>query len=104
MAKRINYDATTDVAYLEPREPAPDEVLGPALLLEPDPAFHALVIADFVVRTGMLVGFEFVSASRCLPGALLSVAERIDGQNLSERLRARFRGHHAIEGEPGHVH
>ena len=101
---RLTYDATNDVAYLELRQLGPDDVLGPALLLEPDRPFHALVIADFVERTGTLVGFEFLSASRCLPSDVLSVAERIDGQNLSERFRARFRGHHAIEVETGHVH
>lgn len=89
---RLTYDATTDVAYLELREPGPDEVLGPALLLEQDHAFQALVIADFTERDGMLVGFEFVAASRCLPPAVLSVAERIDGGNLGERMKARLPG------------
>ena len=101
---RLTYDATTDVAYLELREPGPDEVLGPALLLEHDRAFHALVIADFVERDGMLVGLEFVGASRCLRFAVLSTAERIDGCNLGERIKARFAGRKQREEGPGLVH
>lgn len=56
--------------------------MGPALPLVSDRAFHALVIADFAEQDGMLVGFELVGTSRCLPAGVLSAAERIDGENL----------------------
>lgn len=92
---RLTYDAKTDVAYLEIRLQGSDEALGPALLLEPDRAFRGLVIADFVERDEMLVGFEFVRASRCLPSGVLAAAERIDGRNLGERSKARLAGRQA---------
>lgn len=97
---RLTYDATTDVAYLELRRLAPGEALGPNLLLGADRAFHALVIADFTEADGMLVGFELVRASTCLPPAVLSTAERIDGRNLGERLLVRLS---ARSEETGHV-
>ena len=58
--------------------------------LEADRAFHGMVIADFIEQDGMLVGLEFVRASRCLPAGVLSGAERIDGENLGRRFRARL--------------
>lgn len=101
---RLTYDATTDVACLELRELDPGEVLGPNLLLEPDRALRALVIADFTGRDGMLVGFEMVGASRCLTTEVLAGAERIDGGNLAERMLARMAGHGLGEEGGEHVH
>lgn len=97
---RLTYDATTDVAYLELRPLDAGDVMGPALLLEPDRAFHAMVIADFVELDGMLVGLEFVRASRCLPAALLATAERIDGRNLAHRFEARCAGRASADPPP----
>jgi len=85
MPMHLTYDATTDVAYLQLRATGPQDVIGPALILEADRAFFGTVIADFLLVDGCLVGFEFLSASACLPAELLASAERIDGQHLERR-------------------
>lgn len=90
MALDLTYDATTDVAYLRLRATGPDDVIGPALILEHDRAFFGTVIADFTLADGILVGFEFLQASRCLPAELLASAERIDGEHLGQRFGERI--------------
>jgi len=85
----LTYDATTDVAYLEFRQTGPSDLLGPALLLEPDPEFAGTVIADFTRANARLVGLEFLRASACLPADLLASAQRIDGEHLARRVEAR---------------
>ncbi|HEY5434997.1 MAG TPA: hypothetical protein VIK13_07175, partial [Candidatus Limnocylindrales bacterium] len=70
------------------------DATGPALLPDPDHALHALVIADciadFIARDGVLVGFELVGASWCLPAGVRSAAERTDGENLGQRTEPRL--------------
>ncbi len=87
---RLTYNATTDVAYLVLRPLGPDELLGPTLLLEPDPEFPGAVALDFSLEDGRTVGPEFQMASRCLPAALLAAAERADGENATRRLEERI--------------
>jgi hypothetical protein len=67
----------------------PSDLLGPALLLEPDPEFAGTVIADFTLANGRLVGLEFLRASACLPADLLASAQRIDDEHLARRVEAR---------------
>jgi len=86
----VTYDTTTDVAYVELRATGPADVLGPALLLESDPAFAGHVIADFTLADGRLAGFELQHASACLPVDLIVTAERIDGANLQRRFDQRL--------------
>lgn len=91
MRLHLTWDAKTDVAYLQLRQTGPADVIGPALILETDGRFFPhLVIADFTLIDGCLVGFEFHTASACLPAELLATAERIDGQNLSRRFGERI--------------
>jgi uncharacterized protein YuzE len=90
MPTHLTYDATTDVAYLQLRATGPSDVIGPALILEHDRAFHGMVIADFTLTDGCLVGFEFLAASACLPAELLASAERIDGQHATRRFGERI--------------
>ncbi len=90
MPLTLTYDAKTDVAYLQLRATGPADVMGPALILETDGSFPQLVIADFTLIDGLLVGFEFHDASECLPAELLASAERIDGQNLARRFGERI--------------
>lgn len=90
MRMHLTYDARTDMAYLELRATAPGDVIGPALILEHDRAFPGVVIADFTLIDGVLVGFEFQFASLCLPAELLATAERIDGQHLGRRFGERI--------------
>jgi uncharacterized protein YuzE len=90
MAIRLTYDARTDVAYLRFRETSLNDVMGPALILEKDWAFNQLVIADFRLIDGALVGFEFLGASEYLPAELLATAERIDGENANRRFGERI--------------
>jgi hypothetical protein len=52
--------------------------------------FPQLVIADFTLIDGCVIGFEFHGASKCLPAELLVAAERIDGQNLARRFGERI--------------
>jgi hypothetical protein len=89
MPLHLSYDSRSDIAYLQLRSTGPADVIGPALFLEKDRAFPNLVIADFTLIDGCLVGFEFHSASECLPAELLATAERIDGQNLARRFGER---------------
>ena len=90
MAIELTYDATTDVAYLRLRPTGPDDVIGPALFLEPDPAFAGHVTADFTLADGVLIGLEVTFASGCLPAELLASAERIDGEHLARRFGERI--------------
>jgi hypothetical protein len=90
MSPRLTYDGKTDVAYLQLRATDPTDVIGPALFLERDLAFHGFVIADFTLIDGVLVGFEFQFASACLPAELLATAERIDGQHAARRFGERI--------------
>lgn len=83
------YDATLDVAYLRLRALRPGELLGPTLLLEGDPAFTGSVAVDFSLEDGVVVGLEFLDASRSLPADLLARAERSDGTNGGDRLGER---------------
>jgi uncharacterized protein YuzE len=85
MPIHLTYDGKTDVAYLQLRATGPNDVIGPALILEHDRAFPGVVIADFTLIDGVLVGLEFQFASLCLPAELLAGAERIDGQHLMRR-------------------
>lgn len=89
MPLHLSYDSRSDIAYLQLRSTGPADVIGPALFLEKDRAFPNLVIADFTLIDGCLVGFEFHAASECLPAELLATAERIDGQNLARRFGER---------------
>jgi uncharacterized protein YuzE len=90
MPIHLTYDGKTDVAYLQLRATGPNDVMGPALILEHDRAFPGVVIADFTLIDGVLVGFEFQFASLCLPADLLAGAERIDGQHLMRRFGERI--------------
>jgi uncharacterized protein YuzE len=91
MAMHLSYDGDTDVAYLSLRATGPTDVMGPALILETDGRlFPHLVIADYVLGDGGLVGFEFHDASACLPAELLATAERMDGQNATRRFGERI--------------
>jgi len=99
MQMHLTYDARTDMAYLQLRSTGPGDVIGPALLLENDRAFHGVVIADFTLIDGCLVGFEFSYASLCLPAELLATAERIDGQHAVRRFGERI-GRLLKEGMP----
>ncbi len=90
MPVHLTYDATTDVAYLQLRPTGPADVIGPALILEHDRDFPGVVIADFTLIDGCLVGFEFQFASACLPAELLATAERIDGQHAARRFGERI--------------
>lgn len=90
MVLRLTYDASTDMAYLEFRRTGPDDVIGPALFLEPDRAFPGHVTADFGLADGVLIGLEFSFASRCLPADLLATAERIDGTHAHRRSAERI--------------
>ena len=44
MQMHLTYDATTDMAYLQLRSTGPGDVIGPALILEHDRAFHGVVM------------------------------------------------------------
>jgi uncharacterized protein YuzE len=99
MPMHLTYDAKTDMAYLQLRSTGPGDVIGPALILEHDIAFHGVVIADFTLIDGCLVGFEFSFASLCLPAELLAKVERIDGQHLGRRFGERI-GRLLKEGMP----
>jgi uncharacterized protein YuzE len=90
MPLHLTYDAKSDIAYLQLRSTGPADVIGPALFLEKDRAFPHLVIADFTLIDGRLVGFELHHASECLPAGLLAAAERIDGQNMARRFGERI--------------
>jgi len=90
MAIELTYDATTDATYLRLRPTGPDDVIGPALFLEHDPAFPDHVTADFTLADGVLVGLEVSLASRCPPAELLASAERIDGEHLARRFGERI--------------
>ncbi len=99
MPMHLTYDARTDMAYLQLRETGPSDVIGPALILEHDRAFFGVVIADFTLGDGLLVGFEFSRASMCLPAEMLATAERIDGQHTMRRFGERI-GRLLTEGMP----
>ena len=90
MPIHLTYDGKIDVAYLQLRSTGPADVIGPALILEHDRAFPGVVVADFTLIDGVLVGFEFQFASLCLPAELLVSAERIDGQHALRRFGDRI--------------
>ncbi len=90
MPMHLTYDGKTDVAYLQLRATGPTDVIGPALILEHHRAFPGVIIADFTLIDGVLVGFEFQFASLCLPAELLVSAERIDGQQAMRRFGERM--------------
>jgi uncharacterized protein YuzE len=90
---RLTYDATVDVAYLSLRQVAPDELLGPTLLVEHDREFPGAVALDFSLADGRVVGLEFQRASACLPAELLAAAERTDGSSVAARLDERVLRH-----------
>lgn len=86
---RLTYDATTDVAYLSLRPLRAGELLGPTLLVEPDPDFPGGVALDFSAEDGRVVGFELQLASACVPSELLATAERTDGRSVASRFDER---------------